>query len=317
MARNCLDEFEIKEVEGLTLGESIGAGAFGAVYEVKVNGIKRIAKRLLDILLLQDIPPEEKAGIRKRFYDECLHLSKLNHPNVVEFVGVFFDNPADRGDVTLIMECLHTDLSKFLEQRHSIPLSVKLSILHDIASGLLYLHTSLHHPLIHRDLTAPNILLTVDVKAKICDLGLSKLVKNFNDIHTRCPGTLAYMPPEALYENPIHDVHLDVFSFGHLALYAAIENFPEVYNIDYNDPAFTQARLVGEIEMLRRKRWMDMLGSDHCLRELICHCLQDNPKSRLSTKSLKSSMKVLCVQHPKSLNDVIISWGDPVSIKST
>ena len=57
--------------------------------------------------------------MRERFLNECLLLSKLDHPNVVKFVGVHF-NPQDRSDVTLIMEQMHMDLEKFLDpKKHS------------------------------------------------------------------------------------------------------------------------------------------------------------------------------------------------------
>ena len=154
-----------------------------------------------------DVSPEERQGIRERFLNECLLLSKLDHPNVVKFTGVHF-KLSDRSDVTLIMERLHMDLENFLnpKQRPDIDHFTKLSILLDVSSGLLYLHTQLEKPLIHRDLTAANVLLTEDFKqAKIADLGVSKLIENYAQraaTRTACPGTLAYMPPEALYERP-------------------------------------------------------------------------------------------------------------------
>ena len=42
---------EIKSVEGLDEGNVRGRGSYGAVYEVRVNGVPCIAKRLHDILV--------------------------------------------------------------------------------------------------------------------------------------------------------------------------------------------------------------------------------------------------------------------------
>ena len=156
--RELLRKFEVKDVQGLSepKWKSKGEGSFGAVYEVTVNGVLRIAKRLHDILLSSDIQPSEKEGIRERFCEECHILSQLNHPNVVEFVGVYFGGGAtvNYADLTLIMEHLHTDLARFLDsaEHPSIPLSIKLSILLDVSAGLLYLHIQLKEPVIHRDL---------------------------------------------------------------------------------------------------------------------------------------------------------------------
>ena len=274
-----------------------GSGSYGAVYAVTVRGVGRIAKRLHSILVGADVNQSEKQGIRERFLNECLLLSKLDHPNVVKFIGVHF-NPQDRSDVTLIMEQLHMDLDKFLdpEQRPNIDAYTKLSILLDVSSGLLYLHTQLAKPIIHRDLTAGNVLLTEDFKqAKIADLGVSKLVDHH--LHravtrTACPGTLAYMPPEALTDNPKYDTPLDIFSFGQLSLYVALQQFPVAFEMPPEETI--RAYRLGEVAIIKRKKWLDMLPEDHCLRGLILSCLKDDPSERPSTESLNVKVKVLC-----------------------
>ena len=99
------------------------------------------------------------------------------------------------------------------------------SILLDVLYGLLHLHSQTP-PIIHRDLTAANILVTCDMKAKIADLGISKILSELNPLlasaQSALPGTLGYMPPEALVEEPQYGTKLDVFSFGVVSLYAAI-----------------------------------------------------------------------------------------------
>ena len=305
-----LTQFEIKDVKGLETGESKGAGCFGEVVEVTVGSVPRVAKRLLNILLEQDVDPKEKQAMQERFCYECLLLSKLDHPNVVEFVGVHFSK-VNRADVTLIMERLHIDLEKFLK-RPQIPLSIKLSILLDVSSGLLYLHTQLEKPLIHRDLTAGNILLTKDARAKIADLGVSKIV-NYHPLsataQTVCPGAPAYMPPEALQEEPIYSTALDIFSFGHLSLYVSIQIFPQVFDAS-NDPRLTSAIQAGELQLLKRKKWFEKLSCDYCLNSIITRCLMDRPGYRPKTKQLNTMMKTICVKHPKSFTDVKLAWGD-------
>ena len=298
--RESLLPFELisSDVKGVEDENNRGSGSYGAVYAVTVRGIPRIAKRLHSILLDTDVSQSEKQGIRERFLNECLLLSKLNHPNVVKFVGVLF-NPQDRSDVTLIMEQLHMDLNKFLDpdQRPDIDIFTKLSILHDVSAGLLYLHTQLAKPIIHRDLTAGNVLLTQDFKqAKIADLGVSKLIDNHLHravIRTVCPGTLAYMPPEALTNEPKYDTPLDVFSFGQLSLYAALQQFPQVA-FELPPEQSIRAYQLGEVAILKQKKWLDKLPEDHCLRDLILLCLRDNPSKRPSTEKLNMKMKVLC-----------------------
>jgi len=231
-----LAPFILENVKELESGEKKGSGAYGAVYKVTVNGVICIDKRLHDILVNPDVPRRQRESIREKFRTECIILSKLRHPHIVHFVGIRCgQNP---NDLSLVMECLHTDLAKFLDEHHEkgvdIPLSIKLSILLDVSYGLLYLHT-LTRPIIHRDLSASNILLTADgLQAKIADLGVSKLLDlqtQTKIAQTKVPISQNYMPPEALTEHPEYGLKLDIFSFVHLMLYTSSQEFPAVHQV--------------------------------------------------------------------------------------
>ena len=89
---------------------------------------------------------------------------------------------------------------------------VKLSMLLDVSRGLWYLHTH-HPPIVHRDLSPNNILLTSQFVAKISDLGVAKVIQaDSENIMTRAPGTVDFMPPEALLWRPQNmDHHLMCF----------------------------------------------------------------------------------------------------------
>ena len=297
-----LAPFVLPNVRGLASGDQKGSGAYGAVYEVIVNDVRCIAKRLHDILISPDVSPRERALVQEKFRQECILLSKLRHPNIVHFVGVLCgENPRD---LTLIMERLNTDLGIFLESHPAkIPLSIKLSILLDISYGLLYLHSH-SPPIVHRDLSANNILLTKDFRAVIADLGVSKLLdlQRQTKTLTKAPGTLYYMPPEALKERPVYDVSLDAFSFGHLSLYVANQDFPNVYEVTMTQLDRQQLQT---IQILKRTGAIDLLGEDHCLYPTIVRCLQDLPERRPTTSELNSTLKLLTEKHPKRLEDVM------------
>ena len=290
------------DIIGLEDEDCRGYGSYGIVYAVTVRGTARIAKRLHSIFVGANVCQSDKQMIREKFLNECLLLSKLDHPNVVKFVGVHF-SPQDRSDAILIMEQLHMDLHKFLqdpEQHPDIDTYTKLSILPDVSSGLLYLHTQLAKPILHRDLTAHNILLTEDFKrAKIADFGMSKLIDHH--LHrsvtcTECPGGFAYMPPEAFTDSPKYDTPLDVFSFGQLSLYVALQQFP-VVELELPPEQSIRAYQQGEVAILKRKKWLDKLPADHCLRDLILSCLRDDPSKRPSTERLNAQMMELCHGH--------------------
>ncbi len=171
-SRSDLDALVV-QVEGLNLEENkAGSGAYGCVFRVTVNGRDCIAKKLHHILL-QEQSLGQRERIVTKFRNECHILSVLHHPNIVGFVGVHYGR--DKNDISLIMERLHSDLAKFLETHRDTNIATRIHILYDVSKGLRYLH-SLTPPLIHRDLTAPNILLTEDLTAKIGDLGVSRYV---------------------------------------------------------------------------------------------------------------------------------------------
>ena len=301
--------FVIKEVKGLDTGDQKGAGAYGAVYEVTVKGVRCIAKRIHQILVDEKVPQKEKTTIQEKFRQECVMLSKLTHPNIVHFVGVHYGRTP--GDLSLIMECLPTDLANCLETHPHIPLPVKLVILLDVSYGLLYLH-SLSPPIIHRDLTANNILLTTDMRAKIADLGVSKLLdpQTITHTQTKVPGSLHYMPPEAMMEKPKYDEKLDVFSFGHLSIYIAIQKFPGVYEVLITNKTLR----LGRVQIEKRGSSIDEMGKDHCLLPLTLQCLQDDPENRPTTSELTQKLRDLCTKFPRQLADVLKVSDEQVRI---
>ena len=302
MANPSADElapFILRDVEGLESGEKKGAGAYGAVYDVTVRGVPCIAKRLHDVLVNHKVSLKERASIWKSFRQECITLSKLKHPNIVHFIGVHYERVSS--NLSLVMERLTTDLGAFLESTANIPLPLELSILLDVSYGLLYLHTLSPKPIIHRDLTASNILLTSDMRAKIADLGVSKLIdvhRRAEATHTKAPGSWNYMPPEALKEKAVYGVKLDIFSFGHLALYVATQNDPIVYEVTLTADVIRDGRL----QILKRKKSINKMGEHHCFYPVVIQCLQDEPSKRPTTAELNKMLMQLCVRYPRNVS---------------
>ena len=196
------------------------------------------------------------------------------------------------------------DLAVCLKTYHNIPASIKVSILHDVSIGLLHLHSQ-DKPIIHRDLTATNILLTQDMRAKIADLGVSIIFDlhqlQATSVQTIAPGTKAYMPPEALRPDAKYDLKLDIFSFGVLALYTAIQEFPIEFEYQITAAVFEKQ----EVQIYRRKHWIEKMGVDHPLHPLVIKCLQDRPELRPTTKELCEMIASILPQHKKEWKNVL------------
>jgi serine/threonine protein kinase len=220
-------------------GRVLGAGSYGTVEEVGLTGQGElvcvnmncdvqvvynhhlcVAKKLHETLIVG----ESAAEVIGKYQQECQFMSSLQHPNITQFLGICF-LPETQLPL-LVMERLETSLDDLLEHIPSLPLSLKRSVLEDVASGLLYLHDR-PSPVIHRDLTAKNVLLTSSLVAKITDMGNSCIIDmrpgQMARTFSKLPGTLAYMPPEALDDRNCYGPALDIFSFGHLALFTLIQ----------------------------------------------------------------------------------------------
>jgi serine/threonine protein kinase len=273
------------------------------VFEVTVEGVRRVAKKLhSNFVNPSKVSTQERESISSKFRDECVILSKLRHPNIVQFIGVHYGRRG-RDDLTLIMECVNSDMDKFLEVHPNIPLPLKLSILLDISYGLVYLHER-SPPIVHRDLTARNILITDKCQAKIADLGVAKVVDIQAQLvlgHTQAPGQMFYMPPEALMEESSCTTKLDIFSFGHLTLYTANQKFPNVFHVRVTSEMERQ----GTVQRMRRQTAIDQVGKDHCLYHTICSCLNDEPENRPTTRVLNDTLLRLSTITPAKMEDVL------------
>ena len=181
------------------------------------------AKRIHTALL--DPANEGIEEVVQRYRQECLLMGSLRHPNITQFLGLSFLEGSQLP--LLVMEKLVMSLDDYLECAPRILLQVKLSILTDICRGLVYLHSYETGPIIHRDLTARNVLLTMSLSAKISDFGNSRMITMKSGTLTQTlsknPGTRVYMPPEALDDIHKYGNTIDIFSFGVLSLFTLIQ----------------------------------------------------------------------------------------------
>ena len=262
-----LKDFEYKEI-----------GLLGPVLEVYYHGLRCAVKRLIP----GSIPDQygQRGGdMIRRFTDECRLLTQIRHPNIVQFLGVHFQSGATIP--MLVMEFLPSTLTQRINKNAelgSLPDEVIYSILSDVALGLNYLHGH-SLPIIHRDLSTNNILLTKDLTAKISDLGVAKIL-NVNPLEmsklTKAPGTLCYMPPEALKDVPEYNASIDIFSYGILLIHIFSGRWPfptQSVIVDPND----SKKLTAVSEAKRRQKYLDDITPNHPPMDLILSCINNSP----------------------------------------
>lgn len=249
------------------LGQLLGRGGYGSVYEAEWRG-QKVAVKLLSVDTQQDV--------YEAFMKEVELSSRFRHcDRVVRLLGASF---SDRLHVGLIMELVEGgNLAEriYAPNKRRLDYLEILQIGYDIACGLAYLHPCV----IHRDLKPQNVLLDRHGRAKIADFGISR----FKDPHrsylsvTHQGGTPNYMAPE-LFNGTRVDDKCDVYSLGCI-LYECVARkspFSEMashksYNILY------KIIVAVAINGLRP----DI--PDDCpptLREIIQMCWMENPKER-------------------------------------
>ena len=276
------------------LGQQLGRGAHGRVYTVKYAGTICAAKEIHSILI-QSASAEERQKIHKRFVEECDLSGRMIHPNIVQFLGIYY--PTEHSLPVMIMELMDCSLTDYLKNHSKIYFSAKISILHDISMGLSYLHTR-DPPIVHRNISSDSILLKYTENeilpiAKIANLGMTQETETYSNKAkaqlTQLPGTPTFMPPEAL--NPLfkYSTSSDVFSLGCVVLHIFSHEWPTPMTL-----METNGKIITEVE--RRQKYLDKItGEAAVLKPVIKACLNDDPKYRPSVAFLQKDIVQLMV----------------------
>ena len=266
-------------------GKTIGFGSYGSVEEVELHGAICAAKKIHDFFQNPgEMTEDDIERASREFVRECKLLSTLRYPHIVQFLGIYFFHGSQTPALVMerIMVSLHDILDPKTEQDKTyVPMFLKTSILHNVASGISFLHNQ-SQPIIHRDLSAKNVLLSEGGEAKIADLGMARILPSLKAATmTKAPGASIYMPPEALEDESRYNATIDIFSIGVLAIFLLSETFPSPLGATYTDE---QRQIVGRTELERRESYMRKISAklreDHSLIVMIEQCLKNHPEDR-------------------------------------
>ena len=269
----------------------LGCGSYGKVIKVEFDG-KVCAGKQVHTWMLELTSKEEQEIVKQNFLQECRLWSALRHPNIVQFLGIYYPSADESGLPIMVMEKMQETMTSLVERRDNIPLLVKLSILHDVSLGLRYLHGR-NPPIVHRDLSPNNILVTPHLEAKITDLGVAKAITTGKaKAMTKSPGNVVFMPPEALDDQPVYGPPLDVFSFGCVIVHITSRQWPTPKATKQIDPETRKRVTLSEVE--RRQQYIDMMNkSDADLKPMTVSCLDDDPLLRPQMSVISEMIKVL------------------------
>ena len=220
LAGHNIDVWKVSR-DRVRMEKEIGNGGWGAVFEGKIRvAIKRLHPAILT--------PHNLTRLQR----EMRLLAEVRHPNLVQFIGAVVDEQVGTEPPLIITELLDMNLRQAYEQKELQP-GNRLSIFIDVARALDYLHQR-YEPIIHRDVSAPNVLLqrlpNNRWKGKVSDLGSANFLQN---AQTMGEGAIVYSPPEVIpqafdpdAEPPKQSVMIDVYSYGVVLCEVSTSQFP-------------------------------------------------------------------------------------------
>ena len=287
-------------IDNIRIGNQIGRGANGRILEAKWEGVV-VAVKEIHSIYMNEVSDLEFQSYKRSFLRECEQSSRLRHPNIVRFFGIY--HPPGARMPSLVMERLHCSLTSLLENNPVVPIGTKTWIIKDVALGLRYLHTR-NPPIIHRDLSSNNVLLSKLMEGKIGDLGTARLVDpRRQSIMTKAPGTVDFMPPKALADvtNVRYGKELDVFSFGCVMLHTLSHEWPTPSEAVIINPD-TGLVTGGRSEVERRSQYFERIDRSRSdvLILLIESCLSNLPKNRPSIVRVCDQLEGQLVDNERS-----------------
>ena len=190
---------------------ALGAGGMGQVYLCHDQRLNRPVA----VKLISNYYAAEEERI-KRFRQEALAASALNHPNIL----TIYEIGEAEGKSFIATEFVDgPTLSSRIEAR-SISLDDSLNIAIQMASALAAAHAA---GIIHRDIKPSNVIVRIDGLVKVLDFGIAKYVQEDGEEPQNDPelvttpgavmGTAAYMSPEQARGVTI-DTRTDIWSLG-------------------------------------------------------------------------------------------------------
>ena len=211
------DHWVINKDEVTLTKEELGRGSYAVVTVGIFRGL-RVAVKSLHTIIISNYN-------RGLFSREMSIASRVRHPNLVQFIGA-----TKVGNPLILTELMSTSLYKKLQETELTNQQI-LSIAQDVALGLNYLHLFKPQPIIHRDVSSPNVLLKpctgpAGYEAKVADYGTAKLVQN-DSTDTVMPGNVAYAAPEA-HDPDQHSPAMDVYSYSVLLMEMNLCSRPEM-----------------------------------------------------------------------------------------
>ncbi len=222
------DIFQVDE-RSLTCVTSCGEGSFASVSKGTWLGMK-CAKKTFNYRIKNSNDLKAFIDTEGVFKQEVNTLAKLNHPNIIKFLGHGMKMEKTKWKRFIVMELMERNLSEMIDELSNggnhVPFTYAeaIDVMMQVAKAMCYLH---EQGIIHRDLKPENVLVSSSnveplgigkcMYVKVADFGLSKVnfdPSNPSMLSKEKAGTTIYRAPEMDSIGAIQSYKADVYSFG-------------------------------------------------------------------------------------------------------
>ena len=259
-------------------GRLLGKGAFG-----KVNlSLHVLTGRLVAIKSINKSKLMNEKQRRKINLETTIMKTLSKSNNIVKI----FETYETKKHYCIVMEYICAgDLLSYIKKRGKLTEQVAKFIFKQIVLSLQYIHS---HNIVHRDIKLDNILIDLDNNIKICDFGVSKIIKKGESMLEQC-GTPAYIAPEILLNHGYEGFGVDIWSAG-VVLYAMLGGTVPFKGNNINE--LHDLIIKGEFKPLKEISQ----EATHLIKSI----LEVDPKKRISTKDI--------LVHPWLINVDLNYW---------
>ncbi|XP_069677773.1 serine/threonine-protein kinase 10 isoform X2 [Periplaneta americana] len=269
----------------------LGDGAFGKVYKAQNLQNGRFAAAKMCALEGEDDLAD--------FMIEIDILSECKHPNIVDLHEAFFNE----GKLWMLIEyCDGGALDSIMVELEKPLTEPQIAfVCQQMCKGLGFLHQS---KVIHRDLKAGNVLLTMAGGVKLADFGVSAKNKFTLQKHDTFIGTPYWMAPEVVLcetfrDNP-YDFKVDVWSLGITLI--------EFAQMEPPNHEMSPMRVLLKIQKSDPPKLDQPSKWSKDFNDFIAKCLTKDPSQRPTADDLLTFPFINCTLDSKPVRDLLLEY---------
>ncbi len=206
------------QVDRFLCHQKIGTGGMAEIFQARMTGVHGFTKEVAIKRMHRHL--STNPAIVDLFVNEARITGELDHPNIV----TVFELGMHEGQLFMVMELvdgldLSTLLARLAQNSQTMEWDVALAIAMEVTRALQFVHACVAgrqghvDPVVHRDLSPGNIMVSRSGGVKLLDFGVAKTLVGDEDTDTIARGKWHYMSPEQVRGEQL-DGRSDLFSLG-------------------------------------------------------------------------------------------------------